>query len=74
MGAEVIKVESHAHPDNLRLSGPPGRRQALEGSGYFALGNTCKKSLAAEHDRRRGARIAAVPRAAPSSPTTSVPA
>jgi benzylsuccinate CoA-transferase BbsF subunit len=47
LGAEVIKVESHAHPDNLRLSGPhkAGARH-LEGSGYFASRNTNKKSIA----------------------------
>jgi benzylsuccinate CoA-transferase BbsF subunit len=45
--ADVIKVESRAHPDNLRLSGPhkPGA-QHLEGSGYFASRNTNKKSIA----------------------------
>jgi benzylsuccinate CoA-transferase BbsF subunit len=47
MGAEVIKVESHAHPDNLRLSGPhKAGAKNLEGSGYFASRNTCKKSIA----------------------------
>jgi len=47
MGADVIKVESHAHPDNLRLSGPhKGGAKHLEGSGYFASRNTNKKSLA----------------------------
>ncbi len=47
MGAEVIKVESHAHPDNLRLSGPhKSGAKHLEGSGYFASRNTNKKSLA----------------------------
>jgi crotonobetainyl-CoA:carnitine CoA-transferase CaiB-like acyl-CoA transferase len=47
LGAEVIKVESHAHPDNLRLSPPhkPGAAP-LEGSGYFASRNTSKKSIA----------------------------
>jgi benzylsuccinate CoA-transferase BbsF subunit len=47
LGADVIKVESHAHPDNLRLSGPhkTGARH-LEGSGYFASRNTNKKSIA----------------------------
>jgi benzylsuccinate CoA-transferase BbsF subunit len=47
LGAEVIKVESHAHPDNLRLSGPhKAGAKHLEGSGYFASRNTCKKSIA----------------------------
>jgi benzylsuccinate CoA-transferase BbsF subunit len=47
LGAEVIKVESQSHPDNLRLSGPhrPGAKP-LEGSGYFASRNTSKKSIA----------------------------
>ena len=47
LGAEVIKVESRAHPDNLRLSPPhkPGAAP-LEGSGYFASRNTSKKSIA----------------------------
>ena len=59
MGAEVIKVESHAHPDNLRLSGPhkPGARH-LEGSGYFASRNTCKKSLALNMGRPEARAIA----------------
>jgi len=47
LGAEVVKVESHAHPDNLRLSGPhKAGAKHLEGSGYFASRNTNKKSLA----------------------------
>jgi benzylsuccinate CoA-transferase BbsF subunit len=47
MGADVIKVESHAHPDNLRLSGPhKSGAKHLEGSGYFASRNTNKRSLA----------------------------
>jgi benzylsuccinate CoA-transferase BbsF subunit len=47
MGADVIKVESHAHPDNLRLSGPhKAGAKHLEGSGYFASRNTNKRSLA----------------------------
>ena len=59
MGAEVIKVESHAHPDNLRLSGPhkPGARH-LEGSGYFASRNTSKKSLALNMGRPEARAIA----------------
>jgi benzylsuccinate CoA-transferase BbsF subunit len=47
LGADVIKVESHAHPDNLRLSGPhKAGAKHLEGSGYFASRNTNKKSIA----------------------------
>jgi benzylsuccinate CoA-transferase BbsF subunit len=47
LGAEVIKVESQSHPDNLRLSGPhQPRAKPLEGSGYFASRNTSKKSIA----------------------------
>jgi benzylsuccinate CoA-transferase BbsF subunit len=47
MGADVIKIESHAHPDNLRLSGPhKSGAKPLEGSGYFASRNTNKRSLA----------------------------
>lgn len=47
LGAEIIKVESCAHPDNLRLSGPhKAGAKHLEGSGYFAARNTGKKSLA----------------------------
>jgi benzylsuccinate CoA-transferase BbsF subunit len=46
-GAEVIKVESRSHPDNLRLSGPhKSGAKHLEGSGYFAARNTNKKSIA----------------------------
>jgi benzylsuccinate CoA-transferase BbsF subunit len=56
LGADVIKVESRAHPDNLRLSGPhkPGAKY-LEGSGYFASRNTNKKSIALNmgHPRAR---------------------
>ncbi|HEY3642729.1 MAG TPA: CoA transferase [Xanthobacteraceae bacterium] len=59
LGAEVIKVESHAHPDNLRLSGPhkSGARH-LEGSGYFASRNTNKKSIALNMARPEARAIA----------------
>ena len=59
LGAEVIKVESRAHPDNLRLSGPhkPGARQ-LESSGYFASRNTSKKSIALNMSLPEGRALA----------------
>ncbi len=59
LGAEVIKVELHAHPDNLRLSGPhrPGAK-ALESSGYFASRNTSKKSIALNMTLPEGRAIA----------------
>jgi benzylsuccinate CoA-transferase BbsF subunit len=59
LGAEVIKVESRTHPDNLRLSGPhqPGAKP-LEGSGYFASRNTSKKSIALNLSHPRARQIA----------------
>ncbi len=59
LGAEVIKVESHAHPDNLRLSPPhkPGAAP-LESSGYFASRNTSKKSIALNMAEPRAREIA----------------
>ncbi|MGZ5814641.1 MAG: CaiB/BaiF CoA transferase family protein [Xanthobacteraceae bacterium] len=59
LGAEVIKVESRTHPDNLRLSGPhqPGAKP-LEGSGYFASRNTSKRSIALNMSNPRAREIA----------------
>jgi benzylsuccinate CoA-transferase BbsF subunit len=55
----VIKVESRAHPDNLRLS-PPHKVGAapLESSGYFASRNTSKKSIALNMGEPRAREIA----------------
>jgi benzylsuccinate CoA-transferase BbsF subunit len=59
LGAEVIKVESHAHPDNLRLSGPhKSGAKHLEGSGYFASRNTNKKSIALNMGRPEARALA----------------
>jgi benzylsuccinate CoA-transferase BbsF subunit len=59
LGADVIKVESHTHPDNLRLSGPhKAGAKHLEGSGYFASRNTNKKSIALNMGRPEARAIA----------------
>ena len=59
MGAEVIKIESRARPDNLRLAPPyrPGG-EGLEGSGYFASRNTNKKSFALDMRQPQAREIA----------------
>jgi benzylsuccinate CoA-transferase BbsF subunit len=59
LGADVIKVESRAHPDSLRLSGPhkPGAKP-LESSGYFASRNTGKRSIALNMSRPEAQRLA----------------
>jgi benzylsuccinate CoA-transferase BbsF subunit len=59
LGADVIKVESRAHPDNLRLSPPhkPGAAP-LESSGYFASRNTSKRSFALNMSQPRARDIA----------------
>jgi benzylsuccinate CoA-transferase BbsF subunit len=71
LGAEVIKIESRARPDNLRVSPPfrPGT-EGLEGSGYFASRNSNKKSFALDM-RRPGARAIALDLAAACSVMTS---
>lgn len=58
-GAEVIKVESRARPDNLRLSPPYATGAAhLEGSGYFASRNNDKKSFALNMRRPEARELA----------------
>ena len=58
-GAEVIKIESHARPDNLRLA-PPYRSGAegLDGSGYFASRNNDKKSVTLNMQTDKGRKLA----------------
>jgi benzylsuccinate CoA-transferase BbsF subunit len=58
-GAEVIKVESHARPDNLRVAPPyrPGAEN-LDGSGYFASRNNDKKSFALNMRTPKGRELA----------------
>ena len=57
-GAEVIKVESRARPDNLRVAPPyrPGAEN-LDGSGYFASRNNDKKSLALNMKTEKGREL-----------------
>src|SRR3954468_24660406 len=59
LGADVIKMESRARPDNLRLA-PPYRsgRNGLEGSGYFASRNSSKRSFALDMREPRAREIA----------------
>jgi benzylsuccinate CoA-transferase BbsF subunit len=58
-GADVIKVESRARPDNLRVAPPfrPGS-SGLDASGYFASRNNDKQSLALDMRRAIGREFA----------------
>jgi benzylsuccinate CoA-transferase BbsF subunit len=58
-GAEVIKIESRARPDNLRVA-PPFKPNVdpLEASGYFASRNSNKKSFALDMSHPEARRIA----------------
>lgn len=59
LGADVIKIESSTHPDNLRLSGPfRGDAHHLDGSGYFASRNSNKRSFALNMGHPRGPEVA----------------
>jgi len=59
LGAEIIRIESRTHPDNLRLAPPfrPGT-EGLEASGYFASRNPGKKSFALNMREPRAQEIA----------------
>ncbi len=58
-GAEVIKIESRARPDNLRVAPPfrPGS-EGLDGSGYFASRNNDKKSFSLNMQEPRSHELA----------------
>jgi benzylsuccinate CoA-transferase BbsF subunit len=59
LGAEIIRVESRARPDNLRSSPPfrPGT-SGLDASGYFASRNPGKKSVALNMKHPKAREIA----------------
>ena len=58
-GADVIKVESRARPDNLRVAPPfrPGA-EGLDGSGYFASRNNDKRSLVLNMSKPKARELA----------------
>jgi len=45
-GAEVIKIESEAHPDSLRVGTPYAAEGGIDRSAYFAAYNAGKRSFA----------------------------
>jgi len=59
-GADVIKIESRAHPDPLRL-GPPfaAGRAGPDTSGYFAMYNAGKRSFALDLTHPRAVEVMA---------------
>lgn len=58
-GADVIKVESMARVDGIRLSGPfAGGRRGVNRSGYFADRNTSKRSCAINMKTAEGRAVA----------------
>ncbi|MGW0810877.1 CaiB/BaiF CoA transferase family protein [Nonomuraea sp. NPDC002799] len=58
-GADVIKVESRAKVDGIRLSPPfAGGRAGVDRSGYFADRNTSKRSLALNLKTEEGRELA----------------
>lgn len=59
LGAEVVRIESRARPDNLRMSPPfrPGT-SGLDASGYFASRNPGKLSVALDMKHPRAREVA----------------
>lgn len=58
-GADVIKIESHAKVDGIRLSAPfAGGQAGVNRSGYFADRNSSKRSCAINMKTEEGQRIA----------------
>ena len=58
-GAEVIKIESTAKVDGIRLSGPfAGGVKGVNRSGYFADRNTSKRSVTINMKTEEGQRLA----------------
>lgn len=58
-GADVIKIESSAKVDGIRLSPPfAGGQQGVNRSGYFADRNTSKRSITINMKTEEGQRLA----------------
>ena len=58
-GADVIKIESHAKVDGIRLSPPfAGGKKGINKSGYFADRNTSKRSCCINMKTEEGQQIA----------------
>ena len=58
-GATVIHIESRTHPDPLRLSGPfKGGWTHIDRSGYYAIYNTSKYSMALDLSHSKGPEVA----------------
>jgi benzylsuccinate CoA-transferase BbsF subunit len=59
LGADVIKIESEARIDGIRLSAPfAGGEPGVNASGYFADRNTSKRSCTINMKTQRGQEIA----------------
>ncbi len=58
MGAEVIKIESNASLDGLRLAGPfKDKKPGVNRSGYFADRNTSKRSITVNIKTEKGRNL-----------------